>query len=262
MTTNPGNPATLSHPSSHLPSPSLFPPPRDYTDSLLPPSPVYPPPQSAAASHPPMYPRATRIRVSVFLRVYPLRIVRTPTTLPPECKNDVCVASAERARSTLQTAARFIHLLHILLPGCCTPAQPSLAEGGRCTQPCATPGRMCVLEERDLRCLPAPRPDGNIERIAPRLIGVEKKKKKKKEEKERGGGKKEEEEYASKIERDRDRSSWVRGGGEVENERCCYAKVVDRGRLLTLCRAPFFFRASIVSLLCFSGVETRDARDN
>lgn len=180
MTTNPGNPATLSHPSSHLPSPSLFPPPRDYTDSLLPPSPVYPPPQSAAASHPPMYPRATRIRVSVFLRVYPLRIVRTPTTLPPECKNDVCVASAERARSTLQTAARFIHLLHILLPGCCTPAQPSLAEGGRCTQPCATPGRMCVLEERDLRCLPAPRPDGNIERIAPRLIGVEKKKRKRK----------------------------------------------------------------------------------
>lgn len=34
MTTNPGNPATLSHPSSHLPSPSLFPPPPDYTDSL------------------------------------------------------------------------------------------------------------------------------------------------------------------------------------------------------------------------------------
>lgn len=34
MTTNPGNPATLSHPSSHLPSPSLFPPPPDYTDSF------------------------------------------------------------------------------------------------------------------------------------------------------------------------------------------------------------------------------------
>lgn len=80
-----------------------------------------------------------------------------------------------------------------------------------------------------------------------------KKKKKKKEEKERGGGKKEEEEYASKIERDRDRSSWVRGGGEVENERCCYAKVVDRGRLLTLCRASFFFVLASSRCCAFQG---------
>lgn len=155
---------------------------------------------------------STRLCICMFLRVYPLRIVRTPTTLPPECKNDVGVASAVRARSTLQTAARFIHLLHILLPGCCTPAQPSLAEGGRCTQPCATPGRMCVLEERDLRCLPAPRPDGNIERIAPRLIGVERKK----ERKERKREGKKEEEHVSNASRIESRSKFV--GDEVENE--------------------------------------------
>lgn len=264
MTTNPGNPATLSHPSSHLPSPSLFP--------LLPPitpilSPVYPPPQSAAASSHPRIHVLSRVcvRVSVFLRVYPLRIVRTPTP-PPECKNDDAAAAAgvasARALRLCRLPPRFIHLLHILLPGCCTPAQPgSLAEGGRCTQPCATPGRMCVLEERDLRCLPAPRPPPRWKYRADRAPADRGGKKRKKEGKGRRRKRKMRRRKKKRgivEDRTRPRSKF---GGRVARSRMRMLLREGRGSwpIVDTLSCSFFFlffflRASIVSLLCFSGM--------
>lgn len=144
-------------PSHSLP-PSFLPPTSPRLHRFSPPLRVSPPRSTAAVST--CYSRlcpcfcACPSLTWLYARLQNLRMQE---------RTSVCVCAQT---STLQTAAaRFIHLLHVLLPGCCTPAQPSLAEGGRCTQPCATPGRMCVLEERDPpRCLTLLAPDGNIER--------------------------------------------------------------------------------------------------
>lgn len=84
MTTNPGNPATLSLPLSSLP------PLRDYTDSPLP---------SVCHHHDqrPPCPRATRACVRVFARVHPLRGC-THAYKTSECKNERRCVCARRPR--------------------------------------------------------------------------------------------------------------------------------------------------------------------
>lgn len=107
------------------------------------------------------------------------------------------------------------------------PRPRSLAEGGRCTQPCATPGRICVLEERD----PVSTLRGNIERIV-RLIATK---------------------NAFDGDRTQHRSNLLVQG--MRSRMRCFAKVVDRDRLLTLRGIDTFCKDQLARLLCDRGTE-------
>lgn len=190
MTTNPGNPATLSHPSSHLPSPSLFPPPPDYTDSFprvstttisgrLLPSTCFHASVSAYLCF------CVSIPYVLYAPLHRLPNARTTTPPPPPVLRAPARSGSADCRPGSSTSST----------SCSQAAAPPpnrgvwrRVAGARNPAPRRVECACSRNETYGVYPLLAPLPDGNIERIAPRLIGVGKKERKKgkeEEEKER-----------------------------------------------------------------------------